>query len=71
MKVIALTQGFHGGAVRAVGETFDVADGSRATWYAPLDTAPKVVKAKPKKDEPQALSQLGKEPAQSFNDTLA
>lgn len=73
MKVVALHPGFYGGHPVEAGTVFEVPDGSKSRWYAPVGNEPKaptkVVKAK--KDEPQALSQLGKEPAQSFNDTLA
>lgn len=72
MKVIALYQGFYGGKPIDPGTEFEVPDGSKARWYAPVGNEPKAVaKAKPKKDEPQALSQLGKEPAKSFIDAHA
>lgn len=72
MKVIALDQGFYGGHPVAPGTEFEVPDGSKSRWYAPTGNEPKApAKAKPKKDEPQALSQLGKESAKSFVDAHA
>lgn len=71
MKVVALTKGFYNGAPVPAGAVFEVADGSKAAWYTPVESVPKAPPAKPKKGEPQALSQIGKEPAKSFTDALA
>ena len=71
MKVVAIRQGFHGGALRAVGDEFEVADGSKASWYALVDGAPRAVKAKAKKDEPVALSQVQKDDGKPMADVLA
>lgn len=65
MKVIALEQGFYGGKPVEAGTEFEVPEGSKSRWYAPVGNEPKAP-AKPKKGDPQALSQLGKEPAKSF-----
>lgn len=73
MEVVALSKGFYGGAPRAVGERFDVADGAKAAWYTPVDSA--AAKAKPKgekvKGQPDTLSKMGKEPAHAPTDSLA
>lgn len=71
MKVIALTQGFYGGEPIAPGTEFEVPEGSKSRWYAPVGNEPKAPKARAKREEPQALSQLGKETARSFTDVHA
>lgn len=65
MKVIALDKGFFDGAPIEKGDTFDVPDGRKAAWYAPLDAVPKP-KTPPAKEAPRALSEMGKEKAKSF-----
>lgn len=67
MRVVALERGFFGGNPVEVGEEFEVPEGRKAHWYAPVNTAPKAAKP-PRKDEPKALSAMGKEPAKSFVD---
>lgn len=75
MKVVALSKGFYGGSPRRAGEHFEVPDGSKAAWYAPVDSAAATAAAKPKagkvKAQPDTLSQMGKEPAQSMTEQLA
>lgn len=44
MKVTAIKQGYHG-RLRAVGDVFDVPDGSRASWFVPVDKADDLDKA--------------------------
>lgn len=68
MEVVALERGFFDGAPRAIGERFEVPDGAKARWFAPVDSAVAKAKAvdKPKKDKPTSLSELGKEPAKTF-----
>lgn len=36
MKVIATTIGFDGKRVRQAGDVFDMPDGSKAAWFAPV-----------------------------------
>jgi len=68
MKVIALTVGFHNGSRIRKGEEFEVADGAKASWFAPIESAgakaAKPVKAA--RPEPKALSQVGKGEDKSF-----
>lgn len=45
MKVTALENGFYG-SYRKEGDIFDVEDGEKATWFAPLEEDP--VPGKPK-----------------------
>lgn len=76
MKVVALYAGFHDGSLRQPGEEFDVADGTKSSWFGPADgVAPKGGKGKgkqePAKQEPIALSQMGAEPAKSMTEVLA
>lgn len=68
MKVIALAMGFLNGSRIRPGTEFEVPDGSKATWFAPVDT-PAAAAAKPVKagrQEPKALSQVGKGEDKSF-----
>lgn len=44
MQVIATKQGYHG-KLRATGDKFEVPDGSKATWFVPVEA---VKEAKPK-----------------------
>ena len=46
MKVIALKQGYFG-KLREPGDKFDVPDGSKASWFEPVDSAKQ--EAKPSK----------------------
>ena len=71
MKVIALKSGFHDGSLRNPGDEFEVADGAKAAWFAPVGAAPKAEKPKAKKDEPKALSELHKDNGKAMTDVLA
>lgn len=57
MEVIATKMGYHG-KLRDPGDTFDVPEGSKATWFKPTGgvaiAAPKVGKAK---SEPKAKAE--------------
>lgn len=73
MEVVALKPGFYDGARRRAGDKFEVADGAKASWFAPTSApaaqkAEKAAKAakEPKSEKPVPLSQVGKAPAQSF-----
>lgn len=68
MKVIALTVGFHNGSRIRKGDVFEVADGAKASWFAPVESvAAKAAKpAKAGRPEPKALSQVGKGEDKSF-----
>lgn len=79
MKVIALKDGFYAGSLRQRGEQFDVADGAKASWFAPVESQAAKADAKAKakeeskakaKDEPKALSQVAAG-GKSFNDVHA
>lgn len=65
MQVRALENGFFGGSLRRAGTTFDVPDGTKAKWFAPIEeykptaAAQKAEKAT-KQPKPQALSELAK-----------
>lgn len=71
MKVIAIKEGFYGGAVRPVGSQFDVDEKAKASWFTPVGDvkAPKAEVKGKSKDEPKALSQLA--PGKSFTDVHA
>lgn len=71
MKVRALQAGFFGGRRRA-GDVFDVPEGTKGKWFAPVadSKAAAAAPAKPAKQEPQALSQRGKNQPQSMTDVL-
>lgn len=71
MQVRALQAGFFGGR-RRPGDVFEVPEGAKATWFAPVGDvkAPAAGKAKAK-EEPQALSQVGKQQPQSMTQVLA
>lgn len=63
MKVQAITDGFYGGARQRAGSVFEVKDGVKAKWFEPVEAvkeaAPaKAGKAKAKKEDPVALSEL-------------
>lgn len=67
MKVVAIQPAFYNGNRVRPGAEVDVADGYKGSWFVPLDgPAAKAVKAKPAKQEPKALSELGSDKAQSF-----
>jgi hypothetical protein len=51
MKVTATKAGFDGRRLRQPGETFDMPDGSKATWFVP---AQKAEDKKPKDDAASA-----------------
>lgn len=71
MKVTALKAGFIGGAMREPGATFEVPDGTKASWFTPTDgEQSKAAKPAKVKDQPKALSELAV-PGKSFNETLA
>ena len=57
MKVIATKPGFHGGAMRNVGDEFEVADGAKASWFTSPDAGLKA--AKPKALQHQRSMSIG------------
>lgn len=71
--VIALSDGFYGGARRRAGTTFEVADGAKAKWYAPADSAAHKAQqakdaraaAKAKISEKRTLSEIAKTPTET------
>lgn len=71
MKVIALEKGFFAGAPIDKGQQFDVPDGRKAAWYAPVDAAAKADKAPKAADKaPKTLSETGNAKAKSFNEAM-
>ncbi len=68
MKVIALEMGFLNGSRIRKGEEFEVPDGTKGSWFAPVESpvAKAAKPAKAAKAEPKALSQIGKGEEQSF-----
>lgn len=72
MKVIALKPGFYNGGRVRPGAVFDVEDGEKAGWFAPLEEHKAKAESKPKgKTQQAALSQLGKEAPKSMTDVMA
>jgi hypothetical protein len=63
MKVQAKAVGFYGGARHRAGDVFEVKDGTKSSWFEPVETAKQAPakSAKAKKEEPVALSDLQKE----------
>lgn len=55
MQVRALSIGFFGGR-RRPGDVFDVPEGTKATWFAPVGETT-AAPAEPVKQKPQALSE--------------
>lgn len=71
MKVTALKAGFFGGSLREPGVTFEVPDGTKSAWFAPVDgEQAKAAKPAKAKEQPKALSELAA-PGKSFTETLA
>lgn len=78
MKVIALEAGFYGGSPVPKGASFDVPEGSKARWYAPVEgnagkaasTKQNVANTKQGK-APATLSEIGKDQPKSFVDVNA
>ena len=72
MQVRALAFGFFGGR-RRPGDVFDVPEGTKGTWFAPVTASEAKAPAgkKPAAPQPQALSQLGKNAPQSMTQVLA
>lgn len=50
MKVVATKTGFDGKRIRTAGETFEMPDGSRGSWFEPV----KAEKEGPKPKEPKS-----------------
>lgn len=72
MKIVAIKVAFYNGRRVRVGDELDIPQGTKGSWFAPVDSADaKGAKAKPAKDEPKALSELGSAGAKKFTDVLA
>jgi 16S rRNA U1498 N3-methylase RsmE len=78
MKVIALSAGFYNGSRVREGAEFEVADGQKAKWFAPVE-AVKAVAAKAKVEKAKSdavktaevpLSKLGGAPPKSQIEVL-
>lgn len=63
MKVKALQNGFYNGARIRAGQEFEVADGTKASWFVALTEYKEPAKAKTTKAQPKTLSELAKAPA--------
>lgn len=53
MQVIATARGYHG-SLREPGDTFEVPDGAKATWFAPVE---KAASAKPTRPQAKTKAQ--------------
>ena len=78
MKIVAIKPAFYNGRRVRVGDELDIPQGLKGSWFAATATieakqakVEKAEKAKPTKDVPKALSELGTAAAKSFNETLA
>ena len=60
MKVKAITDGFYGGVRQRAGAVFEIKPGAKGKWFEPVadDTPVEKPKARAKKQEPIALSEL-------------
>ncbi len=72
MKIVAIKPAFYNGRRVRVGDELEIPQGTKGSWFAPTasEEANKA-KAKPVKDAPKALSELGSAGAKSFTDVLA
>lgn len=69
MKIVAIKPAFYNGRRVRVGDELDIPPGVKGSWFAPVASAEaKATKEKPAKQEPKALSELGKSDAKSFTD---
>jgi ribosomal protein L9 len=69
MKVIAITAAFYNGSRVRKGDTVEVPEGYRASWFAKVaspEAKAAVKPAKASRETPRALSQAGKEEAKTF-----
>lgn len=67
MKVKALQPGFFGGVLRDVGHEFEVPNGTKSSWFTPLEDYKAPVKAKVPA-APKTLSEMAKAPAEAPTD---
>jgi len=70
MKIVAIKPAFYNGRRVRIGDELDIPKGSKGSWFAPVaSTEAKAAKVKPSaKQEPKALSEMGKGDAKSFTD---
>lgn len=72
MKVVAIKPAFFNGRRVRLGDELDVPEGLKASWFvASASHEAKEAKAKPAKQEPKALSELGGAKAKSFVDVTS
>lgn len=75
MKVVAIKEAFYNGRRVRVGAELEVPEGIKGSWFAPTAStqakALKAEQARPKREEPKALSELGTVRAKSFVDIHA
>lgn len=75
MKVVAIKEAFYNGRRVRVGAELDVPEGTKGSWFAPTASAPgkalRAEQARPKREEPKALSEMGADKAKSFVDINA
>jgi hypothetical protein len=66
MRVRALSPGFYPDTLRSAGDEFEVPDGTKGSWFEPVDGEVGEVKPKPAaksakvKGEPQTFSEIAK-----------
>lgn len=69
MKVVAIKTAFYNGRRVRAGAELDVPQGTKGSWFVATGTdEAKAATAKPAKDVPKALSELGTARAKSFVD---
>lgn len=59
MKVQVIKPGYHGGKRYKPGDVFDVADGLKGSWFAPVESAT-VAKPKGRGKAPETFSDMAK-----------
>jgi 16S rRNA U1498 N3-methylase RsmE len=72
VKIVAIKVAFYNGRRVRVGDELDIPQGTKGSWFAPVASVEaSKAKAKPEKQEPKALSELGHAEAKKFTDVLA
>lgn len=72
MKIVAIKPAFYNGRRVRPGDELDVPSGLKGSWFVASDSGEaKAAKAKPAKEAPKALSEVGNAGVKSFNDVIA
>ena len=61
MKFIATKRGYDGFKVIEEGEEFEMPEGSKGSWFTPVDAAPKPAKAARGSGRPATVGELARE----------